>query len=193
MNDQIHVLAGSARVKEPPIPIKQGFGWDPKPLDTKEEKIISNQRRESKKFLRCPALSWLTLQLFYLGSCVYDTELKFKFSKIVQESRVGSSVRGMHGIQEYHILGHIFTKTEVRTVRKPPTLNYIAATCAKTNLFAFTKFLSSRCFWTLITVIFSKFPCLGQEDNWIKILELFSLPSTTQKSNNTVDSLKKYV
>jgi hypothetical protein len=118
------------------------------------------------------------------------TELRYKFSKIVQESRVVSSVRGVHVIQEYHIHWHIFTKTEVRMVRKPPTLNFVAATCAKTNLFAFTKFLSSRCFWILITVIFSKIPRLGQEDNWIKILELFSLPSTTQKSDNILDSLK---
>lgn len=70
------------------------------------------------------------------------TELRFKFLKIVQEYRVVSSVRGVHGIQEYHIRRHIFTKTEVRAVRKALTLNFIASTCAKTSLFAFTKFPS---------------------------------------------------
>jgi len=34
------------------------------------------------------------------------TELRYKFSKIVQESRVVSSVRGVHVIQEYHIRRH---------------------------------------------------------------------------------------
>jgi hypothetical protein len=41
------------------------------------------------------------------------TEMRLKFSKIVQESRVVSSVRGVHGIQVYHIRRHIFTKTDV--------------------------------------------------------------------------------